>query len=78
MGCPGAHAIPWRHVLRRAHELTGNGPRRVMDSGNSEICHPYTAFGVHHDVAWLDVSVDNSLGVGIVQGTGDLFQNSQS
>lgn len=73
-GCGYLSANPFgRHVIQGA-DL---GPRRrqpgvALGLGDSEVDQIYKVGGGDDDVLWLDVAVDQSLGVCRIQGGGDL------
>jgi hypothetical protein len=63
----------WRHVLGGADDGPGPGQARLLSrSGDPEIDQCDVIVRPHHDVAWLDVSVDHPVAMGVVQGAGKL------
>ena len=70
------------HVGQRPHDLAGNRDQRVLAIGNrlgqAEIQDAQVTFGIHQQVAGLEIAVDDSLLVRMVHGIagdGKEFQN---
>ena len=61
------------HVAQRAHQAAGLGERAgALAGGQAEVGDPDGAVGVEQQVRWLDVAVEDALGVGVGQGLGDV------
>ena len=61
-----------RHVVRRPEKLARRGQIRRSDLGDPEIRDLHLAVGRDHDVRRLDVAMDDSLAVSVVERLGDL------
>src|SRR5262249_1498978 len=55
------------HIARRAHHGAGVGELRGGDAGDAKIRDLHLAFGVDHDVARLDVAMDDALRVRVIE-----------
>ena len=62
-----------RHVPERAQDVAGvRQVLLVVRLGQAEIGHPDHPGGVQQEVRRLDVAMEHALGVGVLQGVGDL------
>jgi len=76
-----AHDLFGRHVGRRAQDVTGLRQAQrtglISPSGlarNAKVAHQHVALAVKHDVGRLDVPMDDTLPMSIVQRGGDLSE----
>ena len=68
-----ARGLLGAHVAERSHQVAGHGEARVvLEAGQAEIGDKESAAIVDHQVGGLDVAVDYSDGVGVLDGFGGL------
>ena len=63
--------------MDRPQRLPGQGVLGGIESGDPEIGHLDASVLQHHDIVWLDIPVDHTLGMGMLQCLGDLGAEMQ-
>jgi len=72
----GPAALLGRHVIRRPEEVSRGAGRGLLDLlGDAEVCDGHPPARVQHDVARLDVAVDDAVLVGVPERVGDLVED---